>query len=388
MKKNIIILGSTGSIGKTTLNIIRKDKNNFNINLLATNKNISVIMNQAIEFKVKNVIISNYKSFVKAKIKYKKLKINFYNSFSIIDELFKKKSIFYTMISISGIEGLKPTLQLIKFTKNIAIVNKEAIICGWNLIKKELIKFKTNFIPIDSEHFSIYSLLHNNKVNQIEKIYITASGGPFLKKSISQNKIISKKEALNHPNWKMGQKITIDSSTMMNKVFEVIEAKKIFNLSYDKISILTHPKSYVHAILKFTNGQIKILAHEPDMKIPIFNSLYGDDKKTIQSKKINLDILNNLELKFIKSKKFPLIKILNKMKEKDSLYESILVIINDHFVLNYLNNKISYRDMIKKIYYFSNLKDFLKFRKISPKNITDIDNLKNYVSLKLNALGV
>jgi len=388
MKKNIIILGSTGSIGKTTLDIIRKDKNNFNINLLATNKNISVIMNQAIEFKVKNVIISNYKSFVKAKIKYKKLKINFYNSFSIIDELFKKKSIFYTMISISGIEGLKPTLQLIKFTKNIAIVNKEAIICGWNLIKKELIKFKTNFIPIDSEHFSIYSLLHNNKVNQIEKIYITASGGPFLKKSISQNKIISKKEALNHPNWKMGQKITIDSSTMMNKVFEVIEAKKIFNLSYDKISILTHPKSYVHAILKFTNGQIKILAHEPDMKIPIFNSLYGDDKKTIQSKKINLDILNNLELKFIKSKKFPLIKILNKMKEKDSLYESILVIINDHFVLNYLNNKISYRDMIKKIYYFSNLKDFLKFRKISPKNITDIDNLKNYVSLKLNALGV
>ena len=388
MKKNIIILGSTGSIGKTTLDIIRKDKNNFNINLLATNKNISVIINQAIEFKVKNVIISNYKSFVKAKIKYKKLKINFYNSFSIIDELFKKKSIFYTMISISGIEGLKPTLQLIKFTKNIAIVNKEAIICGWNLIKKELIKFKTNFIPIDSEHFSIYSLLHNNKVNQIEKIYITASGGPFLKKSISQNKIISKKEALNHPNWKMGQKITIDSSTMMNKVFEVIEAKKIFNLSYDKISILTHPKSYVHAILKFTNGQIKILAHEPDMKIPIFNSLYGDDKKTIQSKKINLDILNNLELKFIKSKKFPLIKILNKMKEKDSLYESILVIINDHFVLNYLNNKISYRDMIKKIYYFSNLKDFLKFRKISPKNITDIDNLKNYVSLKLNALGV
>ena len=157
------------------------------------------------------------------------------------------------MISIIGIDGLNPSLQLIKYSKNIAIVNKESIICGWNLIRKKLKKFKTNFIPIDSEHFSIYSLIQKNNDDLIDKVFITASGGPFLNSSTKRLKNIQKQDALNHPNWKMGKKISIDSSTMMNKVFEVIEAKKLFNLKYKDILILTHPKSYVHAIVKFTN---------------------------------------------------------------------------------------------------------------------------------------
>ena len=243
MKKKIVILGSTGSIGKNTIKILKKDKKNFNIKLLSTNKNISEVIKQAKEFKVKNVIINDYTKFIEAKKKYNKLNINFYNSFSILDKLFKKKELFYSMISVIGIDGLNPSLQLIRYSKNIAIVNKESIICGWNLIKKELSRFKTNFIPIDSEHFSIYSLIENNNNNLIDKVFITASGGPFLNKSINKIKYIKKKDALNHPNWKMGKKISIDSSTMMNKVFEVIEAKKLFNLKYKNILILTHPKS-------------------------------------------------------------------------------------------------------------------------------------------------
>ena len=171
------------------------------------------------------------------------------------------------MISIIGIDGLNPSLKLIKFTKNIAIVNKESIICGWSLIQKQLNKFKTNFIPIDSEHFSIYSLIKDNP-NQIARVYITASGGPFLNKLMNKNKNISIKQALQHPNWKMGKNFN-NSSTLMNKVFEVIEAKKLFNLKFENIGILTHPKSYVHAIVQFNNALIKILIHEPDMKIPI-----------------------------------------------------------------------------------------------------------------------
>ena len=386
MKKKIIILGSTGSIGKNTIKIIKKDKNNFDIKLLSTNKNITEVIRQAKEFKVKDVIINNQHKFIEAKKKYKNLKINFHNSFSIIDKLFKKKELFYSMVSIVGIDGLSPSLQIIKYTKNVAIVNKESIICGWNLLSKELIKFKTNFIPIDSEHFSIYSLIKNS--NEIEKIFITASGGPFFKKDISKLKKIKQKEALSHPNWKMGKKISIDSATMMNKVFEVIEAKKIFNLKYKNISILTHPKSYVHAIVKFKNATIKILIHEPDMKIPIYNSLHLDTIKYLKSKKLDLSILNNLELKKIDRKKFPLAKLLDNLKEKNSLYETVLVTINDFFVTKYLNKEILYQDMIKLIYKFCNNKEFLKYKKISPRKVTDIYNLRDFVSLKLSILGV
>ena len=193
MKKKIIILGSTGSIGQNTLSIIKKDKKKFNVQLLSTNKNINKVFQQAREFNVKNIIINDYDKFILAKKKYNKHDIKFYNSFSIIDKLFNKKEIFYSMISIIGIDGLKPSLKLIKYSKNIAIVNKESIICGWSLIKNKLIKYKTNFIPIDSEHFSIYSLIENNQKNNIEQLYITASGGPFLKKSIKGFKYIKKK---------------------------------------------------------------------------------------------------------------------------------------------------------------------------------------------------
>ena len=388
MKKKIVILGSTGSIGKNTINIIKKDKKNFDIKLLSTNKNISEVIKQAKEFNVKNIIINDYSKYIEVKKKYKKLKINFYNSFSIIDKLFKKKEVFYSMISIIGIDGLNPSLQLIKYSKNIAFVNKESIICGWNLIKKELNKFNTNFIPIDSEHFSIYSLIQNNSNDLIDKVFITASGGPFLKFSNKRLKKIKKKEALNHPNWKMGKKISIDSSTMMNKVFEVIEAKKLFNLKYKDIIILTHPKSYVHAIVKFKNALIKILIHEPDMKIPIFNSLYPLAKKKVKSDNLNLSILNNLELKQIDYRKFPLVTLLNILKEKDSLYETILLVVNDFFVTKYLNNEIKYHEMIKSIYKYCNYKKFLKYRKNSVQNVEDIYKLRDYVRLKLTNLGV
>ena len=388
MKKKIVILGSTGSIGKNTIKIIKKDKKNFDIKLLSTNKNISEIIKQAKEFNVKNIIINDYKKFIKSKKKYRKLNINFYNSFSIIDKLLKKKELFYSMIAVVGIEGLSPSLQLVKYSKNIAIVNKESIICGWNLIKQELKKSKTNFIPIDSEHFSIYSLIQKNNYDQIDKVFITASGGPFLNKSIANLKNIKKKEALNHPNWKMGKKISIDSSTMMNKVFEVIEAKKLFNLKYKDILILTHPKSYVHAIVKFKNALIKILIHEPDMKIPIYNSLYPTHQSKLKSKNLNLSILNNLELKEIDYKQFPLVKLLDNLNEKSSLYETILVTINDFFVLKYLNDEIKYHEMIKLIYKYSNYREFLKFRKILPKKATDIYRLRDYVSLKLSNLGI
>ena len=292
------------------------------------------------------------------------------------------------MSAISGFDGLKPTLNIIKFTKIIAIANKESIICGWCLIKKYLIRHNTKFIPIDSEHFSIWTLINKTKLESIEKIFITASGGPFINHPLNKFKSITKKNALNHPNWKMGKKITIDSATMMNKVFEIIEAKKIFNLKYDKLSILTHPKSYVHAIVQFRNGLTKILIHDTDMTIPIFNSLFPNFEKYIKSKKLNLSIMNNLNFCEVDKSRFPVIKIINNLSNKDSLYETIIVTINDHLVNLFLEDKIKFIDISKNLLKLINLQEFKKYKKIHPRNVAQIEQLNKYVSLKMSSLSI
>ena len=387
MKKRISILGSTGSIGENTLKILRRDKKDFEINLLTTNKNISKVFKQAKEFKVRNIIITDLEYYKKAKIQFKDSKINFYNNFDNLNKIIKKKNDFI-MSSITGLSGLIPTLKSIKFTKKILIANKESIICGWNLIHKELKKYKTNFVPVDSEHFSIWSLIQNYKSIHIDRVYITASGGPFLRLAKKSFSNISVNKALKHPNWRMGKKITIDSATLMNKVFEVIEAKNIFNISYKKISILTHPKSYIHTIIKFQNGLTKILVHDPDMKIPISNAIYSINTKKIKFNSLNFDILNNLDLKKVDLKKFPLVKILEKLPKKNSLYETILITINDYFVLKFLDKRISYTNLVKLIYKYSEKKEFQKYKNISVKNVEEIYRLRDYVSLKLDALGI
>ncbi len=387
MKKKISILGSTGSIGENTLKIVKKDKKNFDIILLSTNKNINKIFKQAREFKVKNIIISDLTSFHKAQRKFKKSKIKIYNNFNNFKKIFRVKNDFI-MSSITGLSGLEPTLKSIRFTKKILVANKEAIICGWNLINKELKKHKTNFVPVDSEHFSVHSLLNSENEKEIDKIYITASGGPFLNLPKKKFTSIKPTEALKHPNWKMGKKISIDSATLMNKVFEVIEAKNIFNIDYKKISILTHPKSYLHAIIKFKNGLVKLLMHEPDMKIPIYNSIYGNILKNDISKSINLEVMNNLNLKKVDLKKFPLVRILRRLPKKNSLYETVLITVNDFLVYKFLDQKINFNQLIILINKFSGLKEFQKYKKIRPQNAHEIYKLKDYVSLKLSSLGI
>ncbi len=292
------------------------------------------------------------------------------------------------MSSISGLDGLSPTINIIKFSKTIAIANKESIICAWNLIKKELDLYKTNFIPVDSEHFSIWSLLTNNNINNIKKVHITASGGPFINYDLKQFKKIKLKDALKHPNWSMGKKITIDSATMMNKVFEVIETNRIFKVDYKNISILSHEKSYLHAIIEFNNGLIKFLAHETDMKIPIFNSLYDIEKKIFNVKELNINNLNNLNLKKINLKKFPVIKLLDKYPKQNSLFDTVLISTNDTLVNLFLRKKIYFTDISNKLIKFSKIKEFQKYKKIIPKNVGEISKLSKYVSLKIQSMCI
>jgi len=387
--KKIAIFGSTGSIGSSLLKIIKDDKKNFKIELLTANKNYKKLIKQAKFFNVKNIVITDYNSFLIATKLLKNTKVKVFKNFDLLNKIFNvDKKIDYSMCAISGFQGLKPTLDIIKFTKTIAIANKESIICGWNLIKKDLKKYKTYFIPVDSEHFSIWSLLNNNQTNNFEKIYITASGGPFRKLSLKKFKNISVKDALKHPNWSMGKKITIDSATMMNKVFEIIEAKKIFDLDYNQLEILTHPKSYLHAIVKFNNGLSKLLVHDTDMIIPIFNSIYFNTDKKLKSKNVDIEALNNLNLKKIDNIRFPAIKILNNLSKEDSLFETIIVSANDKLVKLFLDNKIKFTDISNILLKISSIAEFNKFKFKKPKNIDEINNLAHYVSLKIDTMSI
>ena len=350
---------------------------------MSANKNYKLLLKQAKLLNVKNLIISDEKSYKKLiKININK-KIKVFNDFDSFERIIKKK-VDYSMSSISGLAGLAPTLKLIKYTNKIAIANKEAIICGWNLINKELINNKTKFIPVDSEHFSIWYAIKNNSDN-IDKIFLTASGGPFYNLPLNKFKNIKVNQALKHPNWKMGKKITIDSATLMNKVFEIIEAKKIFNVDYKKLSILIHPKSYVHAIINFNNGMKKIIVHDTSMKIPIYNSLYSTNHRLIKPKKIDLQILNNLSFKYPDKKKFPMLNILKKIPKSPSLYETLIVSANDEYVNLFIKKKIQFVDIYKKLSKFLSLNEFIKLKKITPKKIDDIINLDEYVRLKIRS---
>ena len=393
MKKKIAILGSTGSLGKILLNIVEKNKKNFEIILLTANKDHKTLYTQAKKYNVKNIIITNDVSYKILKKKCKKSKVNVFNDFNIFNKIFKKK-IDYTMNSIVGFAGLKPTLEIIKFTKQIAIANKESIICGWNLIKKKSISNKTKIIPIDSEHFSIWSSLnefninnHTNLNKSIQNLFITASGGPFRNTPYKNFKSIKIDQAINHPTWKMGKKISIDSATLVNKMFEVIEAQRLFDIDINKISIKIHPQSYIHSIIKFSDGLIKICAHEPNMSIPILNSL---DKNLNHSynTQINFKTLNNLKFTEVNIKKFPVIKILQKYPNHCSLFDTALVSINDELVNLFLNKKISFEAISRNLLYMLNLKSIKRLKKIVPRNYKEISEINDFVRLKTTKLSI
>ena len=387
MRNNIAILGSSGSIGKSLLQLIRNKKKDFNIHLLTANKNYKLLFKQAKEFNVKNLIIRNKESYEILKSKTINTDIRVYQNFKSFNNIFKKK-LDYVMSAITGLDGLEPTLKIIKYTKKIAIANKESLICGWNLIQKELNINKTKFIPVDSEHFSIWHSLQNSKKSSIEKIFITASGGPFYKYPLRDLNKVTISQALKHPNWKMGKKISVDSATLMNKVFEIIEAKKIFNIDLKKFDILIHPKSYIHALIKFNSGLINIIAHDTTMKIPIFNSIFLKKNEIFKTKKIDIETLNNLKFDSVKSDRYPMIKLLKLLPKKSSLFETIIVSANDTLVDLFLKKKIKYNEITKILLKFIKQKKFNKYKKISPKKLNDIIKLSDYVRFQIEAKSI
>ena len=283
-KKSIALLGSTGSIGTTSLNILKDFKNKFEIDLLCCNKNKTKIHKQIKTFLPKFVIINDpiiYDFFLK--IKFKK-KIKFFKNIIEFNDFNKIKKYKFdkTILGISSISGLKYGFSFIQYSKEILIANKETIVCGGKFFLNQAKKYSCKITSIDSEHFCLSNTLKFFKSNQIKKIYLTASGGPFLKKKKKEILKVDPRFALKHPNWNMGKKISIDSATMANKGLEVMEASVLFNIDPKKIAIKIHQESKVHSIVTLNNGLVYLVAHNTSMKIPILNSLidnFTDDVK-------------------------------------------------------------------------------------------------------------
>ena len=387
MKMKIAILGSTGSIGKSTLDVIRKDKNFFEVVFLSANNNYKKLIQQAKEFNVKNILIKNQIFHERTERSLKNSKTKVYSGDISITNIISKK-LDYTMAAIVGVAGLQPTIDAIKISKTVALANKESIICGWEILSKLIKKYKTKILPVDSEHFSIMELTKDISDEEVEEIIITASGGPFL--NTPQNKLnyVRPKQAINHPNWKMGKKISIDSANLMNKVFEVIEACRIFKFNKKKYRIMIHPQSYVHSIIRFKNGLIKMILYNTDMKIPISNTLYGRKNHVLNVKKIDARILSKLSFQNVNTKRFPSIKLINKCLNLGFLAPTIVNASNEVLVSLFLTKKIGFLKIVKTINKIFRDKDFKKHAKRKPKSIKDIQITDNWARLKTLAMCV
>ena len=377
MKKFISILGSTGSVGLNTLKIINRKKKYLKPYLFSSNKNYNLICHQIKKYKPIIFLINDEKVFKKVKKKFIRSRTKIINNLQTSD---LKKISDITVLAISGIAGLSPTLLMIKKSKKILIANKESIICGWNLILKNLILYKTKFIPIDSEHFSIFQILENSKFDQIEKVYLTASGGPFLGFKKKQLRNIKPKHALSHPKWSMGKKISVDSSTLMNKVLEYIEAQKLFNLPKEKLDILIHPESLVHAIVKFKNGLSKFIYHETSMQIPIANAIF-DYKINMNIFIKNDNTIKNLSFKTPDSNNYPIIKILKRANEHPST-SIIINASNEVLVDHFLRKKVPFLSIPIIIKEILGDRNYKKYAIRKPKNLKQIYEINSWAKTK------
>ena len=389
MKKFVSVLGSTGSIGLNALEIFKKKENLFKINVLVANKNYRQICNQIKTLKPNIFVVNDTKVFKKVKKRFKHKKFKIFNNILKINNL-KKSDI--TVAAIPGIAGLSSTIYMTKKSNKILIANKESIICGWDLIKKASGINKTTIIPIDSEHFSIMKLLENQNIKDINKVYLTASGGPFLNFRISKLSKIKPKEAIRHPKWKMGKKISIDSATLMNKMLENVEAQKLFSLKPNMIEIIIHPESLVHAVIELKNGLNKFIYHNTTMTIPLANAIF-DGKVDIQEfvkkekAKKNRFFLKNLNFLKVNKKRFPIINLLLKINKHPST-PIIVNAANEILVDQFLKNKLPFNSFYRYISYVLNDRNYKKYAIRIPKNINQIYKIDEWArKTTLNKIG-
>ena len=344
-KKNIAILGSTGSIGTQTLDVIRANKDKFEVFALTANNNLDLLIEQACEFQPEVVAIANEKLYIQLKEALANQPIKVFAGKDAIAQIVEMEPIDIVLTAMVGYSGLQPTIQAIRARKTIALANKETLVVAGEIICELANEYRTPILPVDSEHSAIFQCLAGEGNNPIEKLILTASGGPFRTKTQKELETVTSAQALKHPNWDMGAKITIDSASMMNKGFEVIEAKWLFGVTPAQIDVVVHPQSIIHSMVQFTDGSVKAQMGVPDMRLPIQYAFTYPER--IHSEFPRLDFMTYPELTFEKpdTKRFRNLALAYQAMEMGGNMPCILNAANEIVVAAFLKDKIGFLQM-------------------------------------------
>ncbi len=343
--KQIAILGSTGSIGKQALDVIASHPDEYEVYALTANNSVDLLIEQALRFKPEAVVIANEHHYSKLKEALSGQPIKVYAGADAINQIVTASPIDIVLASMVGFAGLCPTIEAIKAGKTIALANKETMVVAGELITSLALEYKTPILPVDSEHSAIFQCLSGETMNPVEKILLTASGGPFRILGMDQLKTVTKAQALKHPNWDMGAKITIDSATMMNKGFEVIEAKWLFGVPYSKIQVVVHPQSVIHSMVQFADGAIKAQLGAPDMRLPIQYAFSYPRRLNADFPRVDFTTLGTLTFEEPDTKRFRNLALAYKAIERGGNMPCILNAANEVCVAAFLQDRIGFLEM-------------------------------------------
>ncbi len=345
MKKQIAILGSTGSIGTQALDVVRQNPDRFEVYAICANRSVDLLIEQAVEFMPEMVCIADETLYPQLREALADLPIKTFAGADAIAEMVTMPSIDIVLAAMVGYAGLRPTMEAIKAGKTIALANKETLVVAGELMCELARKYRTPLLPVDSEHSAIFQCLVGEGKNEIEKILLTASGGPFRTKERSELLNVTAADALRHPNWDMGAKITIDSATMMNKGFEVIEAKWLFDVPTDKIQVLVHPQSIVHSAVQFADGSVKAQLGMPDMRLPIQYALTFPERIESSFPRLDLLQMSNLTFEAPDLGKFRNLALAYEAMNKGGNMPCILNAANEVVVYAFLKNQCGFLQM-------------------------------------------
>lgn len=344
-KRKIAILGSTGSIGKQALDVVKQHSDLFEVELLTANNSSELLIRQALEFKPNNVVICNPDKYDEVADALQPHDIKVFAGMDSVCDLVGAEDIDIVLTALVGFSGLRPTVAAIKAGKVIALANKETLVAGGPVVTALAKKYKTPILPVDSEHSAIFQCLMGAAGNAVEKIHLTASGGPF--RTWDREKIAAATfaEALHHPQWHMGAKITIDSATMMNKGFEMIEAKWLFDVAPEKINIVVQPQSIIHSMVEFADGAVIAQLGCPDMREPIQFALSFPDRLILDNKKLDFASLGTLIFEKPDMEKFPCLGLAFEAIGRGGNIPCVMNAANEAAVASYLRGEISFYDI-------------------------------------------
>lgn len=343
--KQIAILGSTGSIGRQALEVIESHSEEYSVYALTANNNVELLIEQAKKFQPDTVVIANENHYQRLCEALKDLPIKVYAGSDAINQIVTANPIDIVLASMVGFAGLCPTIEAIKAGKTIALANKETLVVAGELITSLVQEYRVPMLPVDSEHSAIFQCLTGEQYNNVEKIILTASGGPFRNCSYEELKSVTKREALKHPNWNMGAKITIDSATLMNKGFEVIEAKWLFGVPYNKIEVLVHPQSIIHSMVQFEDGAVKAQLGAPDMRLPIQYAFSYPYRLKADFPRVDFYTMASLTFERPDMERFRNLALAYRALEEGGSMPCVLNAANEVCVAAFLNDKVGFLQM-------------------------------------------